>query len=43
MFFNGPALHLFADDGLSLRDPKMAEGIGRLMGEYVEWAGKLKG
>jgi len=43
MFFNGPALQLFGEDGVSIRDPKMAEGIGRLMGEYVVWAGKLKG
>jgi len=43
MFFNGPALQLFADDGVTIRDPKMSEGIGRLMREYVGWAGKLKG
>jgi NAD(P)H-dependent FMN reductase len=42
MFFNGPAAQLFAEDGVTIRDPKMAEGIGRLMGEYVEWAGKLR-
>ena len=43
MFYHGPAAQLFADDGVTLRDPKMAAGIERLMGEYVEWAGKLKG
>jgi len=43
MFYNGPAPQLFADDGVTIRDPKLAAGIERLMGEYVGWAGKLKG
>lgn len=43
MFFNGPAPQLFAEDGVSIRDPKHTAWIERLMGEYVEWAGKLRG
>jgi chromate reductase len=43
MFYNGPAPQLFGDDGVSIRDPKLGTGIERLMREYVEWAGRLKG
>ena len=43
MFYHGPAAQLFGEDGVTIRDPKMAAGIERLMGEYVEWAGKLRG
>jgi chromate reductase len=42
MFYNGPAAQLFAEDGISIRDPKLEAGIEKLMNEYVEWAGKLR-
>jgi len=43
MFYHGPAAQLFADDGVTIRDPKLAAGLERLIREYVEWAGRLKG
>lgn len=42
MFSNGPALQLFADDRITLRDPKIAAWLEGLVKGYVGWAATMK-
>jgi NAD(P)H-dependent FMN reductase len=42
MFSNGPAAMLFADDKITLRDPKIAAWLEGLVKGYVGWAAQMK-